>query len=295
MNMINLIDTSCQRSTVICQEFILTNNILTLLDLFNIHSHVMNTNLSPSSKSSHKQFTSEWLICSNLIHLLNTLFTAINNKYSNQSSDEIFVKRTFDVLSLMVAYGIIDVFSVFFSNIRGSLEGEEHTIQILQNCLYLLISLTRFLVIRKSSSWVFFTRLQTEDHSQLINTLKETNLVNIISMLYGMLHKDASTPIRYDPVNGAAEQTKKSQPPSSLELTTLSLRVLNQMMVLDVQMVQAILGEESLSLQLRHIASYLIWYLTTNKHDDLLHEILLLIGYFCVLNDENQVIFEYYI
>jgi len=108
-------------------------------------------------------------------------------------------------------------------------------------------------------------------------------------MLYGMLHKDASTPIRYDPVNGAAEQTKKNQPPSSLELTTLSLRVLNQMMVLDVHMVQTALGEESLSLQLRHIASYLIWYLTTNKHDELLHEILLLIGYFCVLNDENQV------
>jgi hypothetical protein len=44
-----------------------------------------------------------------------------------------------------------------------------------------------------------------------------------------------------------------------------------------------------LSLQLRHISSYLIWYLTLNKHDELLHEVILFIGYFTVLNKENQV------
>ena len=49
------------------------------------------------------------------------------------------------------------------------------------------------------------------------------------------------------------------------------------------------LGEESLSLQLRHIASYLIWYLNENKCEELLHEIILLIGYFTVLNNDNQV------
>jgi hypothetical protein len=49
------------------------------------------------------------------------------------------------------------------------------------------------------------------------------------------------------------------------------------------------LGEESLSHQLRHICCYLIWYLSANKYEDLLHEIILLIGYFTVLNNENQV------
>lgn len=49
------------------------------------------------------------------------------------------------------------------------------------------------------------------------------------------------------------------------------------------------LGEESLSHQLRHICCYLIWYLSSNKYEDLLHEIILLIGYFTVLNDDNQV------
>jgi hypothetical protein len=61
------------------------------------------------------------------------------------------------------------------------------------------------------------------------------------------------------------------------------------MIVLDLNVVQSLLGEDSSSLQLRHIASYLIWYLSSIRHDELLHEIILLIGYFTVLNNENQV------
>jgi hypothetical protein len=53
-----------------------------------------------------------------------------------------------------------------------------------------------------------------------------------------------------------------------------------------------LLGEESLSLQLRHICSYLIWYLNMNKFDELLHELILFIGYFSVLNADNQIKME---
>lgn len=111
-------------------------------------------------------------------------------------------------------------------------------------------------------------------------------------MLYGMLHKDASsTPVKLGN-NSTASLNVKKQAGITIELATLSVKLLNQMIVLDLNVIQGLLGEDSSSLQLRHIASYLIWYLTTHKHDDLLHEIILLIGYYTVLNQENQMKIE---
>ena len=54
--------------------------------------------------------------------------------------------------------------------------------------------------------------------------------------------------------------------------------------------VQGSLGEEGMSLEFRHIGSYLLWYCQHHAEDDLLHELVLCIGYFCVLNHDNQVI-----
>jgi len=44
-----------------------------------------------------------------------------------------------------------------------------------------------------------------------------------------------------------------------------------------------------MSLEFRHIGSYLLWYCQHHAEDDLLHELILCIGYFCVLNRDNQV------
>ena len=206
----------------------------------------------------------------------------------------------------MTSYGLIDNLSVFFINIRGPLDDEHQTVEILNNCLNLLVAVTKFLAQKKPSIDIFSPR-KIEDSTQLISTIKATNLVNIVSMLYGMLHKDAST----TPVKFAGANIKK-QTLTTLELTKLSLKLLNQMIVLDLSMVQNLLGEECLSLQLRHISSYLIWYLNLNATtasaatsaanlanmnvnnmcEEVLHEIILLIGYFTVLNVENQIKIE---
>lgn len=55
-------------------------------------------------------------------------------------------------------------------------------------------------------------------------------------MLYGMLHKDASTPDKSNQLSGS--MNVKRQTSITLELTTLSLKLLNQMIVLDLNMVQ---------------------------------------------------------
>jgi hypothetical protein len=61
---------------------------------------------------------------------------------------------------------------------------------------------------------------------------------------------------------------------------------------------QSVLGSEGLSLQFRHIASFLLWYCSQWQHgdsgapvrrEDLLNSVITLIGYFAVGNPDNQV------
>lgn len=55
---------------------------------------------------------------------------------------------------------------------------------------------------------------------------------------------------------------------------------------------QTTLGEETISLQLRHVANYILYYCNhqqTTFNDTLLRHIILLLGYYSVLNQDNQV------
>jgi hypothetical protein len=52
---------------------------------------------------------------------------------------------------------------------------------------------------------------------------------------------------------------------------------------------QSVLGAEGISLQFRHIASYLLWYCSHDKEKELLHEVVQVVGFFAVCNHENQV------
>ena len=53
--------------------------------------------------------------------------------------------------------------------------------------------------------------------------------------------------------------------------------------------VQSTLGCEGMSLEFRHIASYLLWYCNKVTNEELLHEVILAVGYFTVLHPDNQV------
>ncbi|KAF8764052.1 S phase cyclin A-associated protein in the like protein [Argiope bruennichi] len=81
--------------------------------------------------------------------------------------------------------------------------------------------------------------------------------------------------------------------PKQTEVLAFStLRMLNHMAVMSLSAFQSILGSEGLSLQLRHITSHLLWYCSNFESEALLHEIILLVGYFTVLNAENQSIIQ---
>lgn len=47
-----------------------------------------------------------------------------------------------------------------------------------------------------------------------------------------------------------------------------------------------------MSLQLRHIASYLLWYCSHWEEWPLLHQVVLLVGHFAVLSPDNQAVIQ---
>lgn len=85
-------------------------------------------------------------------------------------------------------------------------------------------------------------------------------------------------------------------PQTFLSLAIVSIKVLNNTIRMDVQFVQELLvSSEMLQDQLFHLLNYLLVYTHENydKNEDtkeLLHETLMFIGYYCLLNEKTQQI-----
>lgn len=80
-------------------------------------------------------------------------------------------------------------------------------------------------------------------------------------------------------------------PQTILSLAIMSMKVLNNILRMDCQMVQQLMAEQNE--QLYHLLNFLLTYAERNidQNDDvkdLLHETLILIGYFCLLKEDNQ-------
>ena len=120
------------------------------------------------------------------------------------------------------------------------------------------------------------------DATQLLLTLRRTDAMGVVALLYSTLlcqHKDDNnTPCR---MSG-----------NHVEISLAACRFLNQLAGASLTIFQEILGREGISLQIRHIASYLLWYCShhTGSEDEkeLLHQVLLLVGFFAVNNRDNQ-------
>lgn len=189
--------------------------------------------------------------------------------------------RSNDIISYIISVGVIDKLKWYYSAVRGPVEGDKNAQEFLQSSLGLLVAMTKFMSKRNIN---IFDKKKLDDPSQLILTFEVTDLVGIVSLLYGMLlHSGA-------PSRGDNAPPELSAP--NLAITISGLRMLNHMAVLDLGMLQRTLGEEGMSLEFRHIASYLVWYSGHHLCEDLLHEVILCVGYFTVLHPDNQVILQ---
>nr|XP_053642942.1 S phase cyclin A-associated protein in the endoplasmic reticulum-like [Cherax quadricarinatus] len=123
-----------------------------------------------------------------------------------------------------------------------------------------------------------------EDPTQLIGTLHVTDACGVVSLLYGILLHQGG-------------RSSMPQAPSKLSQTTYAITVaattlLHNLASLDLPMFQGVLGSEGISLEFRHIASYLLWYCSYWPCEDILHNIIPLVGFFAVNNKENQMVIQ---
>ncbi|XP_035210536.1 S phase cyclin A-associated protein in the endoplasmic reticulum-like isoform X2 [Stegodyphus dumicola] len=229
-------------------------------------------------------------IAGKLMHFLSCILTTLSVKSSEtqcldnmqqkENKTEDFQFRVQDVISYIVSIGIVDKLSQYFNSVQGLINNETEVADFLLDCINFLTAIIKVY----SDCFSSVPNKKADDSTHLIATFKVTNMVGTLSFLYGLLlHSGASS----------RGETPSPQLPKQVEVLAVStLRMLNHMAVMNLQAFQSIMGSEGLSLQLRHITSHLLWYCSHWASDVLLHEIILLVGYFTVLNPDNQSIIQ---
>ncbi|XP_048376658.2 S phase cyclin A-associated protein in the endoplasmic reticulum isoform X2 [Stegostoma tigrinum] len=200
---------------------------------------------------------------------------------NNLSQSELCISRIQDLISYVVYTGLTDKLYGCFLSIQGPIDEQPKIASFLQNVTALLHNMCRlcFAFVNRSQG-IFENKRQ--DPTGLIAALQSTELVGVLNMLYCILLHG----IIPDHNTSAPAET---YPQHIIHVAIQSLRFLNSFAFLDLPTFQAVCGAEGLSLAFRHIVSSLLWYCYHHTCEDLLHEVIICVGYFTVNHPDNQL------
>ncbi|CAF1137260.1 unnamed protein product [Adineta steineri] len=226
-----------------------------------------------------------------LISMYNSIVKDIQNREDETKEDKLTMSRVTDFISYMANVGVLDRIASFFRTVRAVIyTTKSHVSDMIIHCLNLLQQMVDFSK-PKSCTPPFgqSSKKSNNDSAQVLNIMKSTNFCEILSLLYGILIHETDG-------NNNQTITENNQNIIILHEKTITIAInsmilLNSIAVLDLDTFQTTLGEDTISLQLRHVANYILAYCNHNQsttNDNLLHQIILLIGYYCVLNQDNQ-------
>ncbi|KAJ8344045.1 hypothetical protein SKAU_G00313740 [Synaphobranchus kaupii] len=203
---------------------------------------------------------------------------------SKTSAVEAFNIRVQDLISYVVNMGLIDKLYSCFLSVQGPVDESPKMAGFLQQATALLHSMCRlcFAVTGRAPS-VFDNKRQ--DPAGLTALLQSTDLVGVLHTLYCiLLHGSAPEPTSSGPQEG--------YPPAVIQVALQGVRFLNSFALLDLTAFQSVLGAEGLSLAFRHIVGSLLWYCSQRPSEELLHEVIVCVGYFTVNHPDNQVMVQ---
>lgn len=203
---------------------------------------------------------------------------------AKSSSTESFNTRAQDLISYVVNMGLIDKLYGCFLSVQGPVDECPKMSAFLQQASALLHSMCKlcFVVTGRAPS-IFDNKRQ--DPTGLTALLQSTDLVGVVHTLYCIL-LHSSLP------DSAAQSPQEPYAPGVIQVALQGIRFLNSFALLDLSAFQSVLGAEGLSLAFRHIVSSLLWYCTQHSSEELLHEVIICVGYFTVNHPDNQVIVQ---
>ncbi|XP_043083905.1 S phase cyclin A-associated protein in the endoplasmic reticulum isoform X4 [Puntigrus tetrazona] len=206
---------------------------------------------------------------------------------SRPVASENFNTRTQDLISYVVNMGLIDKLYGCFLSIQGPIDESPKMAAFLEQATAFLHGMCKlcFAVTGRSLS-VFDNKRQ--DPTGLTALLQSTDLVGVLHMLYCILLHSALP----DSLSSGPLGPQEPYSPAVIQVALQGLRFLNTFALLDLSAFQCVLGAEGLSLAFRHIVSSLLWYCSQHSSEELLHELIICVGYFTVNHPDNQVIVQ---
>ncbi|KAK2721172.1 hypothetical protein QYM36_003447, partial [Artemia franciscana] len=186
-----------------------------------------------------------------------------------------------DFISYLLCSGLVNWISNLCSRCQSPLEGNLDTATLLVASFQCLHSAVDCLFQQENGKK---TPASKKDTSGLIDALRESELVGIISSLYGiLLHQGSLSRGSVSPLRHSVE---------ILSVVSSAIKLLVCFAKLDLKSFQSVLSAEAISLQFRHISSHLLRVCGRDGPCMLLDNLITCIGYFAVGHSDNQIIIQ---
>ncbi|XP_043379863.1 S phase cyclin A-associated protein in the endoplasmic reticulum isoform X12 [Chelonia mydas] len=298
---VNVYNLTCSNCTENCTYVLFSNKITFLMDLLmhQLTVCVPDEYNAILGRSANKQVFEG--LTTGLLRIIAVVFRClisslpdVNNQptapkiiqevKNKPSKVEAFNTRVQDLISYVVNIGLIDKLCCCFLSVQGPVDDNSKIATFLQNATAVLHGMCQLCFAVNGRSWTIFDNTH-QDPTGLTAVLQTTDLVGVLHMLYCILfHGTISDSNMASP--------KESYTENTIQVAIQSLRLFSSFAVLDLPAFQSIVGAEGLSLAFRHIISSLLWYCSQHTCEELLHEVIVCVGYFTVNHPDNQVIVQ---